>query len=174
MSNEGQKENMEQEARTDETMSDTYEESDDERGHFPPDVKEYVITTKQVKVEIPKEKGRWSDIYKCPEASCEFSSRSWNHVRDHYKTHSGEKPYQCKFCDKKFSQKPNCETHIRTHDDKFKFKCEVDECDAKFTEYRNLKKHGAAKHDIDMPKTVGLYYYYQMNPSSRYFCDEEW
>ena len=157
---------------------DTSEESHDDRGPTMLDVKEYVITTKQEKVEIPKERDAGSKIYihKCPVMSCGYSSRTRSHVREHYKTHSGEKPFQCKICDKKFANKGNCETHIRTHDDKFKFKCHV--CVANFAEYRNLEKHCRAKHNIDeMP---GIFHYrngrwvYYQNGSPRYFRDEEW
>ena len=62
--------------------------------------------------------------------------------------------------------------HIRTHDNKFKFKCNA--CDAMFTEYCKLKKHSIDAHNIDdMPKTVGEYYY-QMNGAPWNFSNEEW
>ena len=97
----------------------------------------------QKKVKISKDS---NGIYTCPEASCGFSSRKWNHAREHYKTHSGEKPFQCKLCDKKFSQKGSCINHIRTHNDSFKFKCSY--CDSKFADRRYLKKHNTAEHGI--------------------------
>ena len=97
----------------------------------------------QKKVKISKDS---NGIYTCPETSCGFSSRKWNHAREHYKTHSGEKPFQCKLCDKKFSQKGTCINHIRTHDDSFKFKCSY--CDSKFADRRYLKKHNTAEHGI--------------------------
>ena len=160
----------ESEVPTNETTEDSREEhptenSDDERGHFPDDVSQYVINLGQEKVKIPREGDGWSAIYKCPEVTCIYSHKDWAHVREHYKTHSGEKPYQCKFCDKRFTQRGNCMAHIRTHDDRFKFKCEVSECDAKFAQYRYLKKHSAVEHNIKMPNNVGQYYYIQMNGS---------
>ena len=168
MQNEEEKENIEQVARPEETS----EESDYEG---PPDVDKYVITSKLEKVEIPEVEFGWpwyTRTYICPEVSCEYHSEKKTHVRQHFQTHSGEKPYQCKICKKKFAQKGSCVKHIRTHDDKFKFKCNA--CDAMFTEYCKLKKHSIAEHNIDnMPKTVGEYYY-QMNGAPWNFSNEEW
>ncbi len=43
--------------------------------------------------------------------------RRINSLKEHYKTHSGEKPYVCRFmgCLKKFSKKNNMNIHFKTH-----------------------------------------------------------
>ncbi|XP_064463855.1 zinc finger protein 22-like [Ornithodoros turicata] len=45
---------------------------------------------------------------------CDYSSRKMNHVKDHERTHTGERPYACKVCRKKFVQKSHLVYHART------------------------------------------------------------
>ena len=40
--------------------------------------------------------------------------------------------------------------HIRTHADKYKFKCPEDECDKKFANHQYLKKHAMKEHGLDL------------------------
>jgi uncharacterized Zn-finger protein len=41
-------------------------------------------------------------------------------LKIHLHVHQEEKPYECSVCNKKFKEKGNMKTHVRTHDKKEK------------------------------------------------------
>ena len=90
--------------------------------------------------------------YKCPETSCKYTTKRKDLLGRHYMVH-GEKQYECKICAKKFGQKVTCMNHIRTHDDRFKFRCDV--CRKRFSVYKQLKTHCLAKHGIEVESRRG-------------------
>ena len=85
--------------------------------------------------------------FKCPETSCKYIAKKKNHLDEHYKIH-GEKRYECRICAKKFAQRHVCMNHIRTHDDRYKFRCDV--CRKRYSVYQQLKRHSRDKHDIEL------------------------
>ena len=53
--------------------------------------------------------------YFCPQDGCAYKCDKVRSMEIHYRTHTGERPFQCKICNQKFNRKDLCKTHIKTH-----------------------------------------------------------
>ncbi|GBN25279.1 Zinc finger protein 33A [Araneus ventricosus] len=73
----------------------------------------------------------------CPE--CGKSVRCKSHLVEHYRTHTGEKPFPCDKCDKRFSTKYALTTHLRTHTGEKPYECPI--CKKAFRQSSNRDKH---------------------------------
>lgn len=84
-------------------------------------------------------------------------------MRRHKRTHTGEKPYKCKYCEKAYAESGDLNKHIRTHVGEKTYMC--DECPEAFKyqielrEHQRLhyKKHQEAddtKNNIEKQKTL--------------------
>lgn len=62
----------------------------------------------------------------------------------HTMVHTGEKPYQCPYCQSTFSQKENLKVHIRKHTGEKPFVCSL--CPYRGARKDHLQKHMMSNH----------------------------
>ncbi|GBO22452.1 Zinc finger protein 43 [Araneus ventricosus] len=73
----------------------------------------------------------------CPE--CGKSVKWKSLLVEHYRTHTGEKPFPCDKCDKRFSTKYALTTHLRTHTGEKPYECPI--CKKAFRQSSNRDKY---------------------------------
>ena len=75
---------------------------------------------------------------------CNYCSKAWDRPSDlvkHIRIHTGDKPFQCKDCDKRFADKSLFLKHSRTHKSSSSIFYICGICDKKFQVESNLEKH---------------------------------
>ncbi|XP_058060088.1 zinc finger protein 124-like [Anopheles bellator] len=75
---------------------------------------------------------------------CDKAFYSASHLREHSKTHNKDQQHQCPHCSLTFTQSAKLKIHIRTHTGERPYQCKV--CDKAFCSSANLSVHSKIHH----------------------------
>lgn len=137
---------------------------------LPSNVEAYNLATRQFYHQT-----KFLKRYICEVCQKAFSSNS--DLKTHRRTHSGETPFKCEFCDRSFKQRGHRKLHTQVvHTKEMPYKC--DQCDSAFpTRYRyqiHIKRHSGVREHQCAYCEKGFYTLGKLNEHKKKRHAQEW
>lgn len=89
--------------------------------------------------------------FRCTYPGCNGVFLDKNKLRRHIIIHTGEKPYKCDICGKRFGLEFNMKIHRRIHSGEKPYSCKYPGCNRGFNQKTNLAVHEKTHVRIDGP-----------------------